>query len=152
MATESLTNTLGPSAPLDARQLLLPYVLVLVGLCIMLQIAIAAKGSEIGLLASVLTGLIAVYYAAYLFVVRARLRRVRFAPLVAHAATYAVVCGSFQFHAAILGLANSDALRGDNHLPIDSGWFGPTFAMAGFWAIGLAMHVVASVAQRGYES
>lgn len=145
------TADLGPSATLDVRRLLLPYVLGLIGLCAGLHLAIAATGNEIGFFATVLTGVIAAYYVVYLVRTRSILRRVRFAPLVAHAVTYVVVCGSFQLHAAILVFSNSANLRGDGDLPVDAGWFGPTYAMAGFWAIGLVIHAVASVAQRGYE-
>ena len=139
------------SDPLDARQLLLPYLVGLLGLCTALQLAIALAGSEIGLVAYVLSAAVAAYYLAYSLRFRDKLRRVRFAPLVAHAITYAVVCGSFLFHAAILAIANADALRGGSGLPIDGGWFGPTLAMGGFWAAGLVVHAIASVVQRGFE-
>lgn len=117
-----------------------------------MQITIAATGNEIDLTAGPLTGVVAIYYAAFLVLRRGPLKRVRFAPLVAHAVTFVVVNGSFQLHAAIIVLANSDALRSNEHVPIDGGWFGPTFAMAGFWGIGFTAHAIASISQRGYES
>jgi hypothetical protein len=43
-------------------------------------------------------------------------------------------------------------LRGQEYLPVDPGWFGATFAMAGFWGIGLTVHAIASIAQRGFEA
>jgi hypothetical protein len=146
-------NTTQPKTedPLDASKVLLPYLLGLIALCIGLQVAVVLAGNEIGVIAWVLVILVAIYYGTFLLIRRSILRRVRFGPLVAHAVTYVVVCGSFQLHAAVLTIAGSSAIQGDDYFPIDPGWFGPTLAMAGVWAIGFTIHAVASVAQRGYE-
>lgn len=141
-----------PSPAMNARRLLLPLALGLTGLCLTMQLFVAARGSEINLITVLLFGVVALFYAGFLILRRDDLRRVRFASLAAHAVTYVVVNGSFQFHAAILAMTNSDTLRGDEHLPIDGGWLGVTFAMAGFWAIGFAIHAIASISQRGFEN
>ena len=150
------TSTVKPPSPavhaeLNARSLLLPYVLGLTLLCALLQLYIVIDGNRIGVVAQLLTAGVALYYAAFMFTRRRRLGQVRFARLVAHATTYAVVNTSFQPHAAILGFVGSEALRDQGYLPVDSGWFGPTFAMAGFWGVGLTIHAIASIAQRGFE-
>ena len=147
---EDQSTTRSPT--INARLLLLPYVLGLAAACALLQLFIVINGNRIGLGAQLLTGVVAIYYATYLILRRHELGKVRFARLVAHAATYAIVNGSFQLHAAILAIAGSDVLRGDDYLPIDEGWFGPTLAMAGFWAVGLTIHSIASIAQRGFEA
>lgn len=152
MTADDVSNDNPAAHELNARRLLLPYLGGLVVMCVLLQIVIAATGNEIDLTAGLLTGLVAVYYAAFLVMRRQALKHIRFAPLVAHAVTFVVLNGSFQLHAAILAFVNSNELRGDEHLPIDAGWFGPTLAMAGFWAIGFTIHAVASISQRGYES
>ncbi|MEZ5380937.1 MAG: hypothetical protein R2754_03975 [Microthrixaceae bacterium] len=138
-------------AELNARSLLLPYVLGLTLLCALLQLVIVIDGNRIGMMSTLLSAGVALYYAAFIYTRRKPLGQVRFARLVAHATTYAVVNTSFQLHAAILGMAGSEVLRGHDYLPVDSGWFGPTFAMAGFWGIGLTIHAIASIAQRGFE-
>ena len=150
------TSTVKPPSPavhaeLNARSLLLPYVLGLTLLCALLQLYIVIDGNRIGVVAQLLTAGVALYYAAFMFTRRRRLGQVRFARLVAHATTYAVVNTSFQLHAAILGFVGSEALRDQGYLPVDSGWFGPTFAMAGFWGVGLTIHAIASIAQRDFE-
>lgn len=152
MTTTAVTSP-SSSAPteLNARSLLLPYVLGLTALCALVQVVIVFDGNRIGVSAQLLTVAMALYYAAFMYTRRQRLGQVRFARLVAHATTYAVVNTGFQLHAAILGFVGSDALRGRDYLPVDSGWFGPTFAMAGFWGIGLTIHAIASIAQRGFE-
>ena len=151
--TNTIQTTDYQSQRLNASRLLLPFSLGLIGACLAVHLVILARGNKIDLVASLLVGAIAVFYAWYSYVGPGRqLRQVRFGALVAHAITYVVVTGSFQLHAAILAFNNSDALRGDENLPLDSGWLGPTFAMAGFWAIGFVMHAIASVAQRGYEN
>jgi len=137
---------------LNSRRLLLPYVLGLVVLSAITHVILALDGGEIGLLAGILTAVMALYYAAYLFRTRRSLRQIRFAPLVAHAVTYVVVVGGFQLHAAFLAFANSDQLRGSNDFPLDPGWFGPTLAMAGFWGIGLLAHAISSISLRGFEN
>jgi uncharacterized membrane protein len=136
---------------LNARSLLLPWALGVTALCLTTQLVIAARGSEVDAVAWLLTVLVAFFYAGFLILRRDQLRRVRFASLVAHAVTYVVVIGSFQLHAALLAFSNSDGLRGDDHLPLEGGWFGVTFAMAGFWAVGFTVHAIASIAQRGFE-
>lgn len=137
---------------MNARKLLLPLALGVAGLCLAVQLVITARGDEIDLVAYLLLGVVALYYLGFLILRHDELDQVRFARLVAHAVAYVVVNGSFQIHAAILAMANSDALRADDHLPIDGGWFGITFAMAGFWAIGFTIHAIASISHRGFEN
>ncbi len=141
-----------PTSDLNARSLLLGYVVGLAFLSALVQLYIVFDGNSISGVSQGLTAGIALYYAAFMFTRRHRLGQVRFGRLVAHATTYAVVNASFQIHAFILGVAGSEVLRGQDYLPIDSGWFGATFAMAGFWGIGLTIHALASIAQRGFEA
>ena len=136
---------------LNAKNLLLPYAIGLVVMCAVVHVVIVATGNKISVTAQLLTGGVALYYAAFLIVKHKDLRRIRFGPLVAHGFTYVVVNGSFQLHAVILAFANSSVLRGNQDLPVDPGWMGPTYAMAGFWAIGFTIHAFASIGQRGCE-
>lgn len=141
-----------PDTSLDSQRLLLPYLVGLITLCAAMQVLITITGNRIGTTATLTLAIVAIYYWGYVFRYRDKLRRIRFAQLVAHAVTYVVVNGSFQLHAAVLAMINNDNLRGDDHFPIDSGWFGPTLAMAGFWAIGFTIHALAAIGQRGFES
>ena len=141
----------GPEVVPNARKLLLPYVLGLLALSTLVHLAIALGGNEIDLSAQLLTGSMAVFFVGFLIIRWEALGQVRFGRLVAHAATYAIVNGGFQLHAAVLVIAGTDLLRSGDHLPHDHGWFGPTFAMAGFWALGLIIHAIASIARRGFE-
>ncbi len=147
-----VTDTLTPARPeLNAKNVLLPYSLALIALCVINQVVIAVIGNVIDWRACLMTGVIALYYAIFLITKGKELQRIRFASLVAHAITYVAVVGSFQLHAAFLLFANSDQIRGTADFPIDPGWAGPTFFMAGFWSIGLIIHAIASIAYGGYE-
>lgn len=140
-----------PSEVMSSTALLMPLAVGMVGLCLGMQAVIAARGSEIDLLALALVGTVVLFYFGFLVWRRDELPKVRFGSLAAHAVAYVVVTGSFQLHAWSLAMANSDVLWGDGDLPIDGGWLGITFGMAGFWAIGFAAHAVASISQRGFE-
>jgi hypothetical protein len=140
-------------ATLDARRLLFPYSLSLIALCVALQLYIVFDDNRIGPGAIISTAVIGIYCSAFAFVRRRELGQIRFGHVVAHAVTYAALSGSFQLHAAFLGMTGSDALSTvDNDLPVAAGWFGMTYSLAGYWAIVLVLHVIASVAKRGFES
>ena len=137
---------------LNARQLLVPYTIGLLILLASLHTVIAIEGGGPSSVVAV-SGLVlvAVYYAAFYLLKSSILNKIRFGQLVVHAITYVFVIGSYQLHAALITLSGSSALLGNADFAVASNWFGPTFAMAGFWAIGFAVHAVASVAQRGFE-
>ena len=73
-----------------------------------MQVLITITGNRIGTTATLTLAIVAVYYWGYVFRYRDKLRRIRFAQLVAHAVTYVVVNGSFQLHAAVLAMINND--------------------------------------------
>lgn len=151
MASITSPSSTTAHGELNARSVLLPYFLGLIGLCTILQLVLLGIGSEIGLFALIATIGIAVYYASFLYLKRQSLSQVRFAQFVAHAITFGVVAGSFQLHAAIVTLAGSGVILGTDEFAMEPGWFGVTLAMAGFWAVGLTAHAVAAIAQRGFE-
>lgn len=148
----------GPGAPAQvspttrAHASLLPYALSFLAANIAIQLVIVATGNRITLLSTVLLGAAALGYAIYLLTIGRTLGRVRYARLVAHAFSYAVVNVGFGLHAYILFAAGSPAIQGDGYLPMDPRWFGATFGMASFWGIGLILHGLGALLDRGFEA
>ena len=133
------------SLELKINRILLPYLGILGGMCLLVQVLTAARGSQIDLIAGLLLVAVAVYYSYFLFSTRSALRRVRFGQLVAHVAGFLIVNLSYHLHAGLL------LLSGKRHL-LDENWAGLLIGMFVFWGIGLLVHLVASVAMRGYEN
>lgn len=131
---------------------LLPYALTFLAANIVIQLVIVATGNRITLLSTSLLGLAALGYAIYLLTIGRVLGRVRYARLVAHAFSYVVVNVGFGLHAYILFAVGSPAIQGDGYLPMDPHWFGATFGMASFWGIGLILHGLGALLDRGFEA
>lgn len=144
-------DVLDTEETLNVRTLILPFALIMLGLVVVVHAVIIVDDNRVGLLATLLLTVVAVYYAAYFITRRSRLARIRFGTLVAHATAYAIVCVSYLLHAFVLIVINSPAIRGDSHFLMDQGWFGVTFGMATGWGLGLIVHALASIASRGWE-
>jgi hypothetical protein len=113
-------------------------------MCLLMQVLIAARGSEIDLVAGLLLLTVAVYYFYFQYSARSALRRIRFGQFVAHAAGFVIVNISFHIHAGFLLLLGKREL-------VDENWAGLLIGMFVFWGIGLLVHLMASVAMKGYE-
>lgn len=136
---------------LNSRRVILPFLATMVALNIVLQVAIAFAGSEIGVTAYLLTAAVAVVYAVYHWTHRVTLSQIRFGRLVAHLCGFLTVNLGFHLHAAVLVSSNDEAIRGDASFPIDDQWFGVLFGMFVIWGAGLLIHLAASIASRGFE-
>lgn len=135
-----------------AKTSLLRYFATMVFLCAVLQIVIAVRGNHIDLVAQLLLGVVALYYAWYSYSSRQLLCKVRFGRLVAHVVGYLIVNLSYHLHAFVLFVSGSAAINGDDASGgIDEGWFGVLFGMATFWGIGLLIHLIAAISNRGFE-
>lgn len=135
----------------EAKRSLLQHTAVLLVSCTLLQIFIAIRGNHIDLVSQLLLACVALYYAWYHITAKNLLCRVRFGRLVAHLTGFLIVNLSYHAHAFILYVSNNPAIRGTADFSIDSGWFGVLFGMTTFWGIGLLIHTIASIANRGYE-
>lgn len=133
---------------IDSRRTLLPFVLTVIALAIAVQVVVALDGGRIGLPAAVATVVLALYYAWFLIARRHELRRLRFGPYLAHAATFAVVITSFHLHLFVRASTGEWARTG---FPLDEGWFGAVVAMTALWGLGLLLHTVSAISQRGFE-
>lgn len=136
---------------LNARQMMLPYLAVMVTLNVALQVGIVIAGNQIGFPALALTAVVAVVYGLYDWRRRGKLSQIRFGRLVAHLCGFITVNLGFHIHAVVLILINSPAIRGDANFAIDDQWFGVLFGMFTFWGLGLLTHLAASIGARGYE-
>lgn len=134
-----------------AKESLLQHTLVMVVSCIVLQIIITIRGNRIDIVSNLLLAIVALYYIWYHATAKELISRVRFGRLVAHLIGFLAVNLSYHFHAFILLISNNPAIRGTNDFAIDSGWFGVLFGMTTFWGIGLLIHMIASIANRGFE-
>lgn len=140
--------------PVNARSILLPYALSLVGAMLLIQIVIAATGSAVTVLAGALTALVAIGIAVWLRRNRHRLAHVRFGTVIAHTIAYVIITTSFNLHAVVLimtmGLqgASLDAFA---YLAFSTSWFGATVVMSALWGLGLLTHLIGAVLGRGWE-
>lgn len=139
------------SSELNSRQVILPFLGVMVALSVALQIAIALADHEIGPVAWVATLAVALVYLWYHVTHGDRWSQIRFGRLVAHVCGFLAVNLGFHVHAALLVLANSPAIRGNADFPIADQWFGVLFGMFVIWGVGLLVHVTASITARGFE-
>lgn len=133
------------SLELNINRILLPHLGILAGLCLLVQVLTAVRGSEIDLIAGLLLLAVAVYYFYFQYSARTALRQVRFGQLVAHAAGLVIVNLSYHLHAGLLLVLGKRDL-------LDENWAGLLIGMFVFWGLGFLVHLVASVAMRGYES
>lgn len=134
-----------------AKKSLLQHAAIMTVAVIALQLFIYAHGSVIDGSANLGLVVIALYYAWYHYSSRDLLARVRFGRLVAHLVGFIIVNVSYHLHAFILYVTNNPAIRGDKDFSINQGWFGVLFGMTTFWGIGLLIHMIASIANRGFE-
>lgn len=134
-----------------AKKSLLQHTFVMLVSCVILQIVIALRGNHIDLVSQMLLVAVALYYAWYHITAKDLLSRVRFGRLVAHLIGFLIVNLSYHAHAFVLFVTNNPAIRGTKDFAIDSGWFGVLFGMTTFWGIGLLIHMIASIANRGFE-
>lgn len=119
--------------------------------CAVLQITIALRGNKIDLISQLLLVGVALYYAWYHIVSKDQLSKLRFGRLVAHLVGFLIVNLSYHAHAFILFVTDNPAIKGTDSFPINSGWFGVLFGMMTFWGLGLLIHTIASISNRGFE-
>lgn len=134
-----------------AKRSLLTFIGVLGLLCSALQIFIALRGSHIDTPSTLLLGATAVYYFWYQSAKSSLLCKIRYGKLVAHLAGFLIVNLSYHVHAFVLMVTDNAAIVGHDYLPINADWFGVLFGMTTFWGVGLFIHLIASVANRGFE-
>lgn len=133
---------------LNSSSVLLPYYLGIIAGLVVIHAVIAFSGSAITVLSALLLAALALAAGIYLWMRRHDIARIRFGSLVAHVALFVPVVASYSLHAAVIGMRDpagaADTLLG-------SPWFGAVFLTTGLWGLGLMLHLVASIAQRGWE-
>lgn len=141
----------------SATGLLAPYAITMIVANVIAQGAIVAAGSEIDLLAIVLTAGVALGYAGFLIRNGRHLAKVRFGLLAAHVMTYTAVTGGYLLHFFILATLNSPVVQGPDAADgavfvMDPGWFGVAIGMPTFWGLGLLVHALGAILGRGFEA
>lgn len=140
------TQTPSSSVAVNARSVLLPYLVALTVAMIVIQAVIALTG-EIGVLAGVLTAGVAVGIAAWIWRSYRTLSKIRFGVAIAHATAFTVVTTSFNAHGVIRAISvDSPATE-----LLATPWFGATLVMSAAWGIGLFLHLTGAVLGRGWE-
>lgn len=118
------------------------------------QGVIALTGGDVTVLAGVLTGVVAVGIAWWLWLNYRRLTQVRFGVAIAHALAFVTVTTSFNAHAVLRTLAlgsGDDGFDSAAQNLLATPWFGSTLVMTAAWGIGLLIHLTGSVLGRGWE-
>lgn len=137
----------------NARSLLLPFVLVLTAAMLVVQVVIIVEGGAPGLYSGIGTGTVALGIAAWVRHWHRMLLRVRFGLAIVHAFAFAVVTTSFNLHGLVQVLITSgdrgfDAAAG---LLLSTPWFGVTLGMSALWGLGLMVHLLGAILGRGWE-
>lgn len=140
-----------PQAPVNARSVLLPYLVVLVLAMAAIQAVIAFTGGDITPLAGILTALVAAGIAVWSWRNYRTLSKIRFGAAVAHSLAFVTVTASFNLHAVIrtLSLGATDGAAAQELL--STPWFGATLVMSAAWGAGLLIHLAGVVLGRGWE-
>lgn len=147
------THTL-PQATVNARSLLLPYLLVLVVAMAAIQAVIAFTGGEITVLAGILTALVAAGIAVWFWRNYRKLTKIRFGLAIAHTLAFVTVTASFNLHAVIRTISAGSAGGADGAAASEllaTPWFGATLLMSAAWGAGLLIHLTGVVLGRGWE-
>ena len=145
-----MDTSTAPQPTANARSLLLPYTVALAAAMLLVQLSVALNGGEVGLAAGILTAAAAAGCAAWMWLNKHRLLRVRFGFAVAHAITFVTVTTSFNVHAVIQVVSAGSGTEAAGTLA-GSPWFGATLLMSAAWGTGLFLHLVGSVLGRGWE-
>lgn len=149
-----MTTSTQPQAPVNARSVLLPYLLVLVLVMTAIQAVIAFTGGEITLLAGILTALVAVGIVVWFWHNYRKLTMIRFGLAIAHTLAFVTVTASFNLHAVIRAVSLGSAGGADGaaaHELLATPWFGATLVMSAAWGTGLLIHLSGVVLGRGWE-
>ncbi|WP_169251011.1 hypothetical protein [Brevibacterium sp. 'Marine'] len=150
-----MSSTSQTSSPANARTLLLPYTLVLIVAMAIVQIVIAATGGEVTILAGILTAVVALGIAVWLWRNLRVLKRVRFGVVIAHVIAFVTVTMSYNLHALVrlidAGRTIDTSAAENLHMALGGSWIGVTLVMSGLWGLGLLIHLVGSVLGRGWE-
>ena len=148
-----MDTTTASSGALNARSLLLPYLLALLAAMALVQAVIALTGGGIGVAGGALTAAVAAGTAAWIWRNYRRLTRIRFGLAIAHVIAFLAVTASFNLHAVIrlfaLGSDGTEAQAAQELLATP--WFGATLLMSAVWGTGVLIHLAGSVLGRGWE-
>ncbi len=140
---------------LNAKNILLPFLLKMVGLSLVLQLLITFRGNKIDMTSVIFLVLIAIYYYYFIFYKKKHsLKKVRFGSFISHLVGYITINLGFLTHMLFLVAVNSPALRSESGSPlaINGNWFGYGLCMPVFWGLtGLLPHLIVSILNRGFE-
>jgi hypothetical protein len=140
----SMTRPVG-TPPIDNRALWRFFVTLALGATVLqLYIALVAA-NEITIGAYLVLAAIGLYYFLFRASHATQLRQRPFGDYFAHVGGYIVINGSFWIHAALL------VATGNREL-IDSNWAGLLFGMSVLWGIGVLLHTIGAVLDKGYEN
>lgn len=140
-----------PSETARSHASLLPYSLSLIGAVMVLHLLIVLADHRITVLTTLPLVAIAIAYAAYLLTRGRALGRVRYGRFVAHALAYAIINVGYLLHAYVLIAVGSPAITGHG-AAVDGPWLGAALAMPAFWGLGLILHGIGAVLDRGFEA
>lgn len=152
MSAQTAPAAAGSSSGADrAHASLLPYALALLGANLVLHLVIVLGGNQITVLTTLPLVAIAIGAVIYLATRGRGLGRVRYGRFVAHALLYATVNVGYLLHAWVLVALGAPLFSADPSAPADA-WPGATLTMASFWGLGLILHGLGAVLDRGFEA
>ena len=138
----------------NVRSILQPYIIGLVAAMLLIQTVIVLAGGKITVLSGVLTALVAIGIAAWLWRNYRKLCQVRFGVAIAHAIAFGTVSTSFNLHLVVSTISLGSGVDGFNAAAenlLATPWFGATLVLSAVWGLGLIIHLIGAVLGRGWE-
>lgn len=137
--------------PINSKNILLPYTLILLGLVSLMQIINYIRAPKNDVLTALILVVIAAYYYIFNLINKVNLKKIRFGFLISHFICYLIVNLSYLILAFIIFADSTITIIGDGFISIPKQWSGALFFMPIFWGLGLLIHTIVSIAQRGFE-
>ncbi len=137
---------------LNAKKILLPYYITLLVLVTLMQtINITRNGNFNSLVSGLMLFAIFIFYMFYGIKQKSKLKKIRFGYLIFHFMTYTLVNISYTVAAFILYWNSIFTITGDGYISMPKEASGALYFMPIYWGIGLIIHTLASIFNRGFE-
>ena len=136
---------------LNSRNILLPYAITLIIMVTILQIFNYSRGPVQDVVSMAELSIVAIYYYWFNWKNKNKLKKIRFGYLVSHFITYVIVNLSYSILSFIVFAKSTVTIIGDGSIIIPTDWSGALLYMPIFWGIGLIIHALASISNRGFE-
>jgi hypothetical protein len=136
---------------INSKKILLPYTLIMLTMTTIMQVINIIRGNIYDLSSGSMLFIIFLYYLYSNYRNHSSLKKVRFGLLISHYIAYFLVNLSFVIASFAIYWNSIFTIIGDGYIQLPKEASGVLCFMPIFWGVGLLVHTIASVANRGYE-